>query len=202
MIAVHAVLTSKIKRKKELIFHCHYLLFFSFTSNTLQRFFQSLISHCVLVKWSLRLLMCLIWKTVIRQTSTNSAQCSFTTDVLDSQQLSLLSQFDFGESFFRSCTKAKWALTTLSEDLISFSSVRVISSIISQISQRKFLLWFPLYMGQTLLLLYLRPVNGAEHMWVTQAYSKCVIQQENRNQECCEQTPEILILSQKPIVPC
>lgn len=77
--------------QRKIIFYCHCLLFFSFRSNMLQRFFQSLISDCVRVKVisSLHLSMCLIWKTVIRQTSTNSAHCSFTVDVLDSLQLSL-----------------------------------------------------------------------------------------------------------------
>lgn len=162
----------------------------------LQRFFQSLISHCVRVKVisSSHLSMCLIWKTAIRQISTNSAHCSFTVDVLDSLQLfSLLSQFDFRDLFFRSFTKAKWALTTLLRDPFSFSSVHVISSIISPISQRKCLLWFPPHMGQTLLYCASSQWMEQKNMWVTQAHSGFVIEQENWKQECCEQTPDSLM---------
>lgn len=40
----------KDKKENGTYFSLPYLLFFSFISNMLQRFFQSLISHCVLVK--------------------------------------------------------------------------------------------------------------------------------------------------------
>lgn len=111
--------------------------------------------------------------------------------------LSLLSQPGFGDPFFRPFTKAKWALTTLSGDLFSFCSVRVISSIISQISQRKFLLWFPLHMGQTVLCCASGQWMEQKNTGVTQACCRVVRQQENRNQARCEQAPESLILSQK-----
>lgn len=80
---------------------------------------------------------CPWFERVIRQTSTNSAHC-YSQLVCSALNSFLLSQPGFGDPFFRSFTKAKWALTTLSGDLFSFCSVRVISSIISQISQSSF----------------------------------------------------------------
>lgn len=58
--------------------------------------------------------MCLIWKTVIRQTSTNCSLLFHNWRAGLLTALSLLSQFDLETLFFRSFTKAKWALITIS----------------------------------------------------------------------------------------